>query len=364
MNTDKAIHINRAKGKVLIITDKPGWAYDTIAKGLVRYNDNAGLVLDIAAASEQLDFIEREHHRYDLVFPLGWTDVICKNKNQLYQDRLPFLDRSELITGIHSHRSWDGYASQPDTSPVPPAELIERLVALKGINIISRRLYRIFGQAGLTNITLTENGVDTELFCPTTPVNTDRQLPLILGFSGSKEIAKHDYLKGFSEFIEPLNALPNVKIMELGGRGEKQVARENMPSLYNQVDLYICASTSEGFSQSVLEASACGRGILSTWVGGCEDLIEEGVNGYFIDRNLEKIKAVVTKLETDRQLVKSLGENNRRIVLDSYSWRIKVKDWLRFIESHLAHVQVCVPESSRFNADAPGYPCVSSALPR
>jgi glycosyltransferase involved in cell wall biosynthesis len=307
MKMASQIQVRRPQGKVLIITDKPGWAYDTIAKGLVRYNDNAGLVLDIAAASEQMDFIEREHHAYDLVFPLGWTEVVAKHKKHLYQDRLPFLDRSKLVTGIHSHRSWDGYASQPYMSPVPPVELIERLAALKGINIISRRLFRIFEQTGLANITLTENGVDTELFRPTAPINTDRQLPLVLGFSGSKEIAKHDYLKGFSEFIAPLNALPNVHVRELGGRGGQQVSREHMPALYNQVDLYICASTSEGFSQSVLEASACGRGIVSTRVGGCEDLIEEGCNGYFIDRDLGQIKSAVTRLEADRQLVRKLG---------------------------------------------------------
>ncbi len=338
MKTEKGTRTQRAVGNVLVIIDKPGWAYDTIAKGLHRYNENAGLVLDIASVSDQMDVIEREHQNYDLVFPMGWTDVISKNKKQLYQDRLPFLDRSKLITGIHSHRSWDGYESQPDFMPTPPAELIERLAKLRGINIISRRLFRIFQEAGLANIVLTENGVDTDLFRPAVPVNTDDKKPLVIGFSGSKEIPKHDYLKGYSEFIEPLNALPNVEVMVLGGRGEHQVKRDDMPVLYNQIDLYICASSSEGFSQSVLEASACGRGILSTRVGGCEDLIEEGCNGYFIERNLEQIKAVVTKLEADRQFVRSLGENNRCIVTEKYSWRIKVKEWLGFIESHLPRV--------------------------
>jgi glycosyltransferase involved in cell wall biosynthesis len=329
----------QAMSKVLIITDKPGWAYDTIAKGLVRYNDNTNLHLEIAAASEQMNFIEREHHRYDLVFPLGWTDVISKHKKHGYQDRMPFLDRNKLITGIHSHRSWDGYASQPDYSPEPPPELLKKLSKLRGINLISRRLFNIFTNAGLNNLTLTENGVDTELFAPMQPVNIDRERPLIVGFSGSKEIAKHDYLKGFSEFIEPLNALPNVEVMILGGRGEHQVKREEMPTLYNQIDLYICASSSEGFSQSVLEASACGRGVISTRVGGCEDLIDPGYNGIFIERDLNQIKSVISKLEADRALVKRLGENNLRVVQDRYSWQIKVGEWLRFIKAHLPQTQ-------------------------
>ncbi len=339
-----ATPMQSVQGRVLLITDKPGWAYDTIAKGLVRYNDNPGLVLDVAAASEQMDFIEREQHRYDLLFPLGWTDILSKQKGQSFQDLLPFLDRTKLITGIHSHRSWDGYASTPEFAPPVPAALIEKLALLKGINIISRRLYGIFERAGLKNIVLTENGVDTDLFKPSTMINVERNLPLVLGFSGSKDIAKHDRLKGFSEFIEPLGDLPNVQVKVLGGRGESQVKREHMPALYNHIDLYICASTSEGFSQSVLEASACGRGVVSTRVGGCEDLIDEGHNGCFITRDVESIKTLILKLEADRLLVRRLGEANRRVVLERYSWSVKVKDWLRFIESHLA---VPIDTSSR-----------------
>ena len=128
---------------------------------------------------------------------------------------------------------------------------------------MSRRLFRIFEKAGLDNLTLTENGVDTELFKPTEPINTDRRRPLAIGFSGSAGIQKHDDLKGLSAFILPLADLANVDIRVLGERGPNQVPRDGMPELYNGIDLYLCASTSEGFSQSVLEASACGRGVLS-----------------------------------------------------------------------------------------------------
>ena len=321
--------------KVLILIDKAGWAYDTIARGIVKYNVNEELNFDVLSVTENLDGIEHHHHEYDLVFPIGWTMVVSKKKHHHYRDELPFLDRGKLITGIHSHRSWDDYRTLPGEYPSPPTELVEKLSTFRSINIISRRLFDIFRKAGLTNIVLTENGVDTSLFYPKVPINTDRCLPLIVGFSGSTYIPKHDYLKGYSEFIRPLEHIPNVKIQVLGGRGENQVKREDMPPLYNQIDVYMCASTSEGFSQSVLEASACGRGIISTQVGGCEDLIQEGHNGFFIQRNLDVIKPLVARLESDRSLVKSIGENNRRIVEGQYSWHIKVKDWLRFIEANI-----------------------------
>lgn len=321
--------------KVLIILDKFGWSYDTIAKGLVKHNTNSRVSLDIVSVKSDFDYITQNHRRYDLVFALGWTLVISKKKKEDYRELLPFLDRSKLITGIHSHRSWDDYLSLPKSNPPPPAALLNQLAGLKSINIISRRLYEIFKDAGLKNIVLTENGVDTDLFTPSRPVNTDRKFPLILGFSGSTSIPKHDRLKGFSEFILPLNQIPNVAVRALGGRGEGQVNREKMPKLYNEVDLYVCASTSEGFSQSVLEAASCGRGVISTKVGGCEDLIETGKNGFFIQRDLMDIKKRVLELELNRPLVKQLGENNRKTVLEKYAWPIQVKEWLRFIESNL-----------------------------
>lgn len=332
---DASIRSGRPHGRVLIVTDKPGWSYDTIAKGLVRYNDNPGLVLDVAAASTELEFIQREHRAYDLVFVLGWTDVIAKSKKHAFEDRLPFLDRNKLITGIHSHRSWDGYQSQPDHTPEPPPELIARLAQLKGVNTISRRLHGIFLRAGLGKLALTENGVDTDLFCPTRAVNTDRTQSLVLGFCGSKDIAKHDALKGFGEFIEPLGSLPGVRVEVLGARGEHQVKREDMPALYNGIDLYVCASSSEGFSQSVLEAAACGRAIVSTRVGGCEDLIDEGVNGCFIRRDLAQIKDVISGLQADRARVARMGGHSRQQLVDRYAWHVRVRDWLRFVESHL-----------------------------
>jgi len=321
--------------RVLIIVDKFAWSYDTIALGLVRFNTNNQLSFDIASIKADFENIEQNHAQYDLVFAMGWTLVIAKKKKENYRELLTFLDRKKLITGIHSHRSWDQYRSLPEDCPPPPEALVNKLKQLKGINIISRRLFRIFQDAGLENITLTENGVDTDLFAPAEPVNTDRSQPLVLGFSGSAGIAKHDDLKGFSEFIAPLDAIPNVTVQVLGGRGEEQVPRKAMPALYNQIDLYICASTSEGFSQSILEAASCGRGVLSTKVGGSEDLIEEGHNGFFIHRNLEGIKKRVQQLEEDRLLVKRLGENNRRRILEKYSWKIQVRAWLEFIESNL-----------------------------
>lgn len=324
--------------RVLVVIDKYGWSYDTIARGLVEYNADPGVEFSIASAAEDLPRIEREHRRFDLVFVLGWTSLFSNKAKHGHRDLLPFLDRSRVITGVHSHRSWDGYASTPGYSPAPPTWMLDRLSQVRGVNAISRRLFRCFQSAGLERLSLTENGVDTMLFSPRIPVGCSRDRPLVVGFAGSTAIARHDDLKGFSELIEPLGQLRNVRVHALGGRGANQVPRASMPPLYNQIDLYICASASEGFSQSVLEASACGRAVVSTRVGGCEDLIEEGANGHLVERRADAIAAIVERLEREREQLPRLGARNREIVCERYAWSVRVRDWLGFIRRHLAEV--------------------------
>ncbi len=325
----------RRRNRVMLIVDKYGWSYDAIARGIVAHAQKDDLAIDILSEKEDAELIKRRHDDYDLVFAMGWTSVFSKKRKTNYEEKLPFIDKTKLIAGIHSHRAWDDYRSTPDWSPEPPEGLIEKLASLRAVNAVSRRLLSIFDEAGLKNLTLTENGVDTDLFEPLVPVNVDRRRPLLIGFSGSTAVQKHDDLKGLSTYILPLGDLSNIEIRVLGERGPKQVPRDGMPALYNEIDLYLCASTSEGFSQSVLEASACGRGVLSTRVGGSEDLIEPGVNGYFVERNLDHIRRQVIGLEADRETVARLGFANRKRVLDRYDWRVRVGNWLTFLRKNL-----------------------------
>ncbi len=53
--------------------------------------------------------------------------------------------------------------------------------------------------------------------------------------------------------------------------------------IYGRCDVWLCASTSEGFHLPPYEAMACRCPVVSTRVGGPMDMIEDGVNGYLVD---------------------------------------------------------------------------------
>jgi glycosyltransferase involved in cell wall biosynthesis len=317
--------------KILLICDRENWAYDAIAKALIKFNTNGDLEFDIFYLKGNEKKLKGLNSQYDLFFFLGWQ-LILERKNFLfklyYKKRFAYIDDKKILTGIHSHHSWDNKETQPNKDVNPPKELILALSKFRAVNAVSNKLTRLFKQKGLTNITYTANGIDSNLF------NDKIQIPLkkdklIVGFSGNK---KHDWRKGISEFIEPLEKKFEWCELKLAMPQGDYIPLNEMPSFYNKIDLYVCASSSEGFSLSVLEASSCGRPVISTIVGGSEDLIEEGENGFLVNRNFDDIAEKVDFLFNNKQKLTEMGKKNRKKIVEEYDWSIRVLDWYDFIK--------------------------------
>lgn len=318
----------QSTSKVLLVADRPNWAYDSIAKALVKYNDNPDLELDIDYIKNANRDLRSIFHNYDLVFLLGWQLLGTLKQGKIKRTN-NFLDPKRVLTGIHSHHSWDDRRTTPDLSVRPPEALIEFLQKFAGVNTVSRRLYELFLQSGLTTLACTLNGVDTELF-KSSPVQTEG--PLRVGFSGNN---RHDWRKGISEFIEPGCDQEGIELHLAMPKEGHHINLDQMPGFYKKIDAYVCASVSEGFSLSVLEASASGCPIISTRVGGCEDLIIDGVNGFIVDRDVDAIRDKVSFLRDNRAVAVQMGAMNRTIVEQLWSWDVRARGWLSFIEAHL-----------------------------
>lgn len=314
--------------KVLLVCDRPNWAYDSIARSLVKYNPDPDLTLDIAYIKGDGELRSRMKG-CDLVFLLGWQ---LGGELQWWRVKrqFPHVYASKALTGIHSHHAWDKRATQPEKKILPPGRLISFLRQYRAVNAVSFRLYDLFQEAGLSNITYTPNGADTDMFQPLKPLC--RQGRLRVGYSGS---LKHDWRKGITELMEPACKKAGVDLIKAMPTEEHYVPLESMPRFYNEIDVYLCASSSEGFSLSVLEASACGRPVISTRVGGCEDLIVDGENGFLVDRSVEAIAEKLRVLDRDRDLLINMGERNRQVVEEKWSWAVRSKDWIGFIKENL-----------------------------
>jgi glycosyltransferase involved in cell wall biosynthesis len=85
-------------------------------------------------------------------------------------------------------------------------------------------------------------------------------------------------------------------------------------------DLFVLPSTTEGLSNSLLEALSVGLPVLATSVGGTPDVIAHGENGYLIPPDdLPALQAGLTILLNDSDLCGRLGTLSRRRVQADFS---------------------------------------------
>lgn len=313
--------------RILLIADKPNWAYDSIAKCIVKYN-KSDLIIDIDYIKKPIKKLKNNHKNYDLIFILGWQLLAHIENNKIIED-ITYINKNKILTGIHSHHSWDNRKTLPNFDIEPPKDLINFLNTIKGVNCVSKKLYNIFSKAGLDKIFLTENGVDSEIFIQ--KYNFYENDKFNIGFSGNAN--NHDWRKGFSEFIIPASEIENVNLVYASNLGDNLINLNEMPKFYNKLDAYICASSSEGFSLSVLEASATGIPVISTKVGGCEDLIQDDYNGFLVDRDVNAIKEKIQFLKENPKINIDMGKNNRKTIEKYWSWETKVEAWINFIKS-------------------------------
>lgn len=294
--------------KVLLISDKPNWAYAVIANAIIEHNDR-GLVLDHISCKGKIKKVRRLSRKYDRSFVLGWQNATVLN-----------LDKSKTLVGIHSHQSFDNKKTLPGQDVAPDNRVIDYLSEFRGVNTVSRRLQRLFEKSGLET-TYTPNGVNINTF-----VLNKRSDGFVVASAGA---LKNDWNKGILRIVSPVCRKTKIKLTHA-----TKLAYQQMPNFYNGAHCYVCASRSEGMSLSILEAASCGCVIVSTRCGDIDQLIIDGVNGLFIDRTKSSLSKALMKLKEDPNLVCLLREKIRKTIEEKWSWEHQIQHWLNFIESH------------------------------
>ena len=158
-------------------------------------------------------------------------------------------DPSKYVTGIRSFVAWADWDF---------LVLVNYLVSqFKKIHVVSKQLFDIFSPyiPGLQYVT---HGVDTNLFRSSHLANGEVG-KLRLGWAGNRK----SYVKGFREYIQPLGNLPGVELVYVG-YVDRNYSLNEMPGFYDSLDAYVCASSFEGSNNSILEAAAMERAIITT----------------------------------------------------------------------------------------------------
>jgi FkbM family methyltransferase len=303
---------------ILFIVDRPGWAHDFKTDNLIRrlgdrfsitkrYEDNV-TASDIAGA--------------DLVVLYYWRQLNHSNMPGLLDEFIQ--NRHKLLIGICSHQEM---AHDRDD--------IIRVIRYfaSGVFVNSMLLYREFSQFFEVPVFYTPNGVDTEFFTPAFGRPSNRKLRV--GWAGS--IKNHGGTRGYHDLILPAISSAEGVELAVAAREDKWRNKDEMLEFYRSIDVYICASAAEGTPNPCLEAAACGVPLLTTRVGNMPELIENGKNGLFIERDVNDIKNKVIQLRDNPALRLKMSSEILKSIR-AWDWRVQARNYEKMFESMLGVV--------------------------
>lgn len=303
---------------VLLITDIDGWAWDLKAKELKKYLPyNVDII-------QQKNFSKKIINNYDSVHSFGW----------MISD-----EGSRISTAISSHNWKMAFFDQAK----------KNIPKFSGLSCVSKELYNIAKIENLNKkIFLCSNGVNEQLFLPNKKnINKNK---FTIGWVSQKTSGSLDKrpcdIKGYEHILLPLidrlKEYNDIEFLVHSNNVFNAVDHNNMPKIYNNMDLYICTSFLEGTPNGVFEAAASGLPIISTSVGCVSELIKNNYNGFLLKnyKNINEAKNTIDSfvknilfLKQNRELCNIMGNNNRLEIEKNWTWKKRSKQWIPLLEN-------------------------------
>jgi glycosyltransferase involved in cell wall biosynthesis len=112
-----------------------------------------------------------------------------------------------------------------------------------------------------------------------------------------------------------------------------RLSKEDMLSLYSDIDIAVSTHRNEGFGIWVLEALAMGAPVVSVNEGGIRDSLEGCPAGVLVNGGAEEMAAAVVQLLRDKSLRAGMSEAGPRWVAERFSKERMVEEYFRFFET-------------------------------
>lgn len=96
--------------------------------------------------------------------------------------------------------------------------------------------------------------------------------------------------------------------------------RRDVERIISAADIGLLCTKSEGMSNSIIEYMALGKPVIATDMkGGTRELIQNGITGYCIDRDVDKVTTLIGQLLDDPEKRLSMGEKGRERIETGFS---------------------------------------------
>jgi len=287
-------------------------------RGIAAYASVARMVL-----GGRYDILQSQHEKSDMINaclpPIGRLRRISNRRDMGFQ-------KSRRVRALfrRANRRFDRIVA-------PSREILRALVAEE--NADAARCVAI------------PNGVDTQRFQPADAARRQRLraqidcgaddwlIGCVASFSPVKQHAtlvaafallheRHPRARLVLVGAGPLRADIEAQVGALGLDNAVRMlgARSDVEQILQALDVFVLASSTEGMSNAILEAQACGLGVVATAVGGNPELVTHGVNGLLVPAaDAAALARALDDLASAPQRCRGFGEAGRRTVQERHS---------------------------------------------
>lgn len=105
---------------------------------------------------------------------------------------------------------------------------------------------------------------------------------------------------------------------------------------YNRCDCLIQPSLMESFGLTIVEAMSFGRPVISTKSGGPDNIVQDGITGFLVDKKSpEQIAEKMIYFLDNRQDLKTMGESGRKLYQEKFTEEVAAKKFISCFDSVL-----------------------------
>jgi glycosyltransferase involved in cell wall biosynthesis len=239
--------------RLLILIDRPNWAYARRAEALNKYAPPVFRISTNIPGNRRPMFCRDDETAIVLLLDYASTEYVATIISKVRAEQPDFNPLLVVSFNADANRRQDWWPN----------------IAKKADWVIAVNRQRYEQRGDVKNCCYIPNGVDLDVFKPTVPWSERPNRALWIGTQRSRKIKRYDSI------LRPLKGILPGKGIEcdfrLFGDGDKLMTAEEMAGWYNTGRYILCASESEGTANTITEGAACGCVPISTAVGNIED---------------------------------------------------------------------------------------------